>query len=61
MVTRLLSNAILRVRLENDHEVIARAAGRMCRVRSRVLAGDKVRVEMASCDPSKGRIAHRYE
>jgi translation initiation factor IF-1 len=46
VVTELLPNATFRVKLENQHEVIAHAAGRMRKNRIRVLAGDKVLVEM---------------
>ena len=45
VVTELLPNATFRVKLENDHEIIAHTAGRMRKNRIRVLAGDKVLVE----------------
>ena len=45
VVTELLPNATFRVKLENDHEIIAHTAGRMRKNRIRV-AGDKVLVEM---------------
>ena len=40
VVTELLPNATFRVKLENEHEIIAHTAGRMRKNRSRVLAGD---------------------
>ena len=46
IVNELLPNATFRVELENGHEVIAHTAGRMRKNRIRVLAGDKVLVEM---------------
>lgn len=60
-VTELLPNAMFRVVLENDHEVLAHTAGKMRKHRIRVLAGDKVTVEMTPYDLSKGRITFRYK
>ncbi len=60
-VTELLPNAMFRVKLENDHEVLAHTSGRMRKNRIRVLAGDKVLVEMTPYDLSKGRITFRYK
>ena len=45
-VTELLPNATFRVKLENEHEIIAHTAGKMRKNRIRVLTGDKVLVEM---------------
>ena len=56
-----LPNAMFRVTLENDHEVLAHTAGKMRKYRIRVLAGDKVLVEMTPYDLSKGRITFRYK
>jgi translation initiation factor IF-1 len=55
VVTELLPNAMFRVKLENDHEITAHAAGRMRKNRIRVLAGDKVVVELTPYDLTKGR------
>jgi translation initiation factor IF-1 len=60
-VTELLPNATFRVRLENDHEIIAHTAGKMRKNRIRVLAGDKVLVEMTPYDLTKGRITYRFK
>jgi len=60
-VVELLPNAPSRVRLENDHEIIAHTAGKMRKNRIRVLAGDKVQVEMTPYDLTKGRINYRYK
>lgn len=61
-VMELLPNATFRVRLiANDHEIIAHTAGRMRKNRIRVLAGDKVTVEMTPYDLSKGRITYRFK
>jgi translation initiation factor IF-1 len=61
VVTELLPNAMFRVKLENDHEIIAYAAGRMRKNRIRVLAGDKVMVEMTPYDLTKARITYRFK
>ncbi len=60
-VIELLPNTTFRVKLENEHEIIAHTAGRMRRNRIRVLTGDKVLVEMTPYDLSKGRITYRYK
>lgn len=60
-VIELLPNATFRVELENEHQIIAHTAGKMRKNRIRVLAGDKVRVEMTPYDLTKGRITFRYK
>ena len=61
VVTELLPNAMFRVKLENDHEILAHTAGKMRKNRIRVLAGDKVSVEMTPYDLTKGRITFRFK
>jgi translation initiation factor IF-1 len=61
VVTELLPNATFRVKLENEHEIIAHTAGRMRKNRIRVLVGDKVLVEMTPYDLTKGRITYRFK
>ena len=56
----MLPNATFRVRLENDHQIIAHTAGKMRKNRIRVLEGDRVMVEMTPYDPTKGRITFRF-
>lgn len=58
-VIELLPNATFRVKLDNDHVVTAHTAGKMRKNRIRVLAGDKVTVEMTPYDLTKGRIVYR--
>ena len=60
VVTELLPNATFRVKLENDHEIIAHSAGRLRKNRIRVLTGDKVLCEMTPYDLSKGRLTYRF-
>ena len=59
-VTELLPNAMFRVRLENNHEILAHTAGKLRKNRIRVLAGDNVMVEMTPYDLTKGRITFRF-
>ena len=59
-VTELLPNAMFRVKLENNHEVLAHAAGKLRKNRIRVLNGDSVLVEVTPYDLTKGRIIFRY-
>lgn len=60
-VTELLPNAMFRVTLENGHEVIAHTSGKMRKNRIRILAGDKVTVEMTPYDLTKARIKLRLK
>ena len=60
-ITELLPNATFRIKLENGHEIIGHTAGKMRKNRIRVLAGDKVLVEMTPYDLSKGRITYRFK
>ena len=57
--SELLPNAMFKVKLDNDHEVIAHTSGKMRKNRIRVLAGDRVTVEMTPYDLTKGRITFR--
>ena len=59
-VTELLPNAMFRVRLENNHEVLAHTAGKLRKNRIRVLTGDNVLVEVTPYDLTKGRIIFRF-
>ena len=60
-ISELLPNATFRVRLDIEHEIIAHTAGKMRKNRIRVLAGDKVQVEMTPYDLTKGRIIYRFK
>ncbi|MDP9128149.1 MAG: translation initiation factor IF-1 [Pseudomonadota bacterium] len=61
IVTELLPNAMFRVKLENEHMVLAHTSGKMRKNRIRVLVGDKVNVEMTPYDLTKGRITFRHK
>ena len=59
-VTELLPNAMFRVKLENNHEVLAHTAGKLRKNRIRVLTGDNILVEVTPYDLTKGRIIFRF-
>ncbi|AFC24558.1 MULTISPECIES: translation initiation factor IF-1 [Saprospira] len=60
-ITEALSNAMFRVKLENEHVIIATISGKMRMNYIRILPGDKVAVEMSPYDLSRGRIIYRYK
>lgn len=60
-VTELLPNAMFRVTQENEYEILAHTSGKVCKNRIRVLAGDRVSVEMTPYDLTKGRITFRFK
>ena len=60
-VLESLPNAMFRVKLENDHEIIAHISGKMRKFYIRILPGDRVTVEMSPYDLTKGRIVYRYK
>ena len=59
-IKELLPNAMFRVKLENNHEVLAHTAGKLRKNRIRVLTGDNVLVEVTPYDLTKGRIIFRF-
>ena len=61
LVVETLPNTTFKVRLENDHIITAHISGKMRKNRIRVLAGDKVTVEMTPYDLTKGRITFRWK
>ena len=61
VVLELLPNAMFKVKLENEHEILAHSSGKMRKNRIRVLAGDKVTVEMTPYDLTRGRITFRWK
>ena len=58
-VLELLPGATLRIRLENDQEIIGYLSGKMRMNRIKVLPGDAVKVEMSPYDLTKGRVTYR--
>jgi len=61
VVSEVLPDSRFRVSLEGGHEVLAYTSGRMKKNRIRILAGDRVTVEMTPYDLTKGRINFRHK
>jgi translation initiation factor IF-1 len=61
IIEEALSNAMFRVRLQNDHLIVATISGKMRMHYIRILPGDKVAVEMSPYDLTRGRITYRYK
>ncbi|MGH7475575.1 MAG: translation initiation factor IF-1 [Longimicrobiales bacterium] len=61
IVTEVLPGQKFRVRLENGHIVLAYAAGKMTKFRIRVLAGDRVTMQLSPYDLSRARITYRHK
>jgi len=59
VVVEPLPNAMFRVKLENDHVVLAHISGKMRMHYIRILPGDKVTVELSPYDLNRGRITYR--
>ncbi|NLY33671.1 translation initiation factor IF-1 [Advenella alkanexedens] len=60
MVTEVLPDSRFRVTLDNGHPLIAYTGGKMRKHHIRILAGDKVSLEMSPYDMNKGRITFRH-
>ena len=59
IVVEKLPNAMFKVELENGHQVLAQISGKLRKNVIRILAGDKVTMEMSAYDLTKGRITWR--
>ena len=60
-VTEVLPDGNFRVQLDNQHTILAYAAGKMRKHRIRTLEGDRVTVEMSPYDLDRGRISFRHK
>ena len=60
VVAEVLPDARYRVTLDNGHDLIAYSAGKMRKHHIRIIAGDKVSLEISPYDLSKGRITFRH-
>ncbi len=56
-----LPNAMFTVELDNGHKVLAHVSGKMRMRYIKILAGDKVKMELSPYDLSRGRITYRYK
>ena len=59
-VAEVLPDSRFRVDLDNGHQLIAYSSGKMRKNHIRILAGDKVSIELSPYDLSKGRITFRH-
>ena len=59
-VTEVLPDSRFRATLDNGHERLAYASGKMRKNHSRILAGDKVSLELSPYDLTKGRVTFRH-
>ena len=59
-VQEVLPNTQFRVTLTNGASVLAYAGGKMRQRRIRVIAGDRVSLEMSPYDATRGRISYRH-
>ena len=60
VVDEVLPDSRFRVTLENGHKLLAYSAGKMKKNHIRIIAGDKVSLELSPYDLSKGRITFRH-
>ncbi len=60
VVNEVLPDSRFRVTLDNGHQLVAYSAGKMRKHHIRILAGDKVSLELSPYDLSKGRITFRH-
>ena len=60
-VVETLPNAMFKVKLETNHEVLAHVSGRMRKNFIRILPGDRLAVELSPYDLNRGRIVYRYK
>ena len=56
-----MPNAMFKVKLENEHEILAHISGKIRKNFIRILPSDRVKVEMTPYDLSKGRITFRLK
>ena len=60
VVAEVLPDARYRVKLDNGHNLVAYSAGKMRKHHIRIIAGDKVSLEISPYDLTKGRITFRH-
>jgi translation initiation factor IF-1 len=61
VVTDVLPNSMLRVELENEHQVLGYVSGKMRRHYIRILRGDTVDIELSPYDLTRGRVVYRHK
>ena len=61
VVVEALPNAMFKVKLENDHIILAHVSGKMRMNFIRILPGDRVTMALTPSDLSRGRITYRFK
>jgi translation initiation factor IF-1 len=61
VISEVLPNAMFRVKLDNEHVILATISGKMRMHFIRIMSGDKVGIEMSPYDLTRGRIYVRYK
>ena len=56
-----LPNAMFKVKLQNNHEILAHISGKIRMNFIKILPGDRVTVELTPHDLNRGRITYRYK
>ncbi len=60
-IVEALPNAMFKVKLENEHIIMAHISGKMRMHFIKILPGDKVLIELSPYDLTKGRIVYRFK
>lgn len=60
-ILEALPNAMFKVRLQNDHEILAHISGKIRMNFIKILPGDRVTVELTPYDLNRGRITYRFK
>ena len=60
-IVELLPDAMFRVKLDNDHTILADTSGKTRKNRIRTPAGDRVKIEMTASGLTQGRIVFRFQ
>ena len=61
VVVEALPNAMIIVKLDNEHIVLAHVSGKMRMNFIRILPGDRVTMELTPYDLNRGRITYRFK
>ena len=60
-ISAVLPGTMFKVKLDNQHEVLAHISGKMRKNFIRITAGDKVTLQISPYDLTKGRITYRHK
>jgi len=60
-VLEVLPDGRFHVQLDNGHKMVAYLSGRLKKFKIKIIAGDKVRVELSPYDLNNGRVTYRHK